>query len=480
MNEAPKKMLSPTRNRWPEVTSARYYGWGVRGMQTNSCGPRVGRRTFFKLAAGAGLAAAGGVEFLAASQAASNVTLSIWTGFPELVPFYKAVADAYAKTHPNVTVTVFSTSLREAEQKLSAAVPTGTGPDIYDIGTNITIKFIEGGLLDPNPPDVLQYLKSGGWNSSVVNFFSAAGKFYGLPFLDGSRASMFYNKAMFREAGIATPPSTFPELIEAARKLTKVDASGRMIRSGISLRLSGQGSGIAEKFRFVLEPAGGSLIAKTPSGKWHNGYDNAAGRAALQFYVDAVQTYKVDDPKIQHDADAFVAGNTAMLFREAWVIGEIKQKNPKLEYGVLPIPRWKTGSPYKMLLQPWGVYVNGKSNNKGASWDFIKFLTTPANALQLTAMTGWVSERQDVDWKPLLKDTPQFEVFVSPPKDVVFYVEPILSVWDEIESRLADRLPAAYADPSLKDNPTKIGETIHQMATQTDDLLKGADLYGTA
>lgn len=449
-------------------------------METDGHGrSRIDRRTLLKLAAGVGLATASGIGLVPASRAAGAVTLSIWTGFPELVPFYKAVADAYGKMHSDVQVTVFSTSLREAEQKLSAAVPTGTGPDIFDIGTNISVKFIEGGLLDPNLPDVVQHLKSGGWNSSVVDFFNVTGKFYGLPLMDGSRASMFYNKALFREAGVAKPPSTFPELIEAARKLTKFDASGKMIRSGISLRLSGQGSGIAEKFRFVLEPAGGSLIVRTPSGKWHNGYDNDAGRAALQFYVDAVQKYKIDDPKVQHDADAFVAGNTAMLFREAWVIGEIQQKNPKLEYGVAPIPRWKAGSPYRMLLQPWGIYVNGKSGNKSAAWDFLKFLTSRENAIRLTTMTGWISERQDVDWKPLLKETPQFEGFVSPPKDVLFYVEPILSVWDEIETKLADRLVAAYVDPTLNNSPAKIAERIRGMAAETDEILKGAGLYGT-
>src|SRR5205807_2008068 len=218
-----------------------------------------------------------------------------------------------------------------------------------------------------------------------------------------SHASMFYNKAMFKEAGIAKPPSTFPELTEAARKLVKVDASGKMTRSGISLRLSGQGSGIGEKFRFVLEPAGGSLVVRTPSGKWHNGYDNDAGRAALQFYVDAVQKDKIDDPKVPHDADAFAAGNTAMLFREAWVIGEIQQKNPKLEYGVAPIPRWKAGGPYKMLVQPWGIYVNGKSGNKRAAWEFLT---------------------------------------------------------------------------SLNNAPDKVAQRIREMAAETDEILKGAGLYG--
>ncbi len=93
-------------------------------------------------------------------------------------------------------------------------------------------------------------------------------------------------------------------------------------------------------------------------------------------------------------------------------------------------------------------------------------------------MTGWVSERQDVDWKPLLKQIPQFEVFVSPPKDVAFYVEPIFSVFDEVESKLADRLVPAYVDPSLNNAPDKVAQRIREMAAETDEILKGAGLYG--
>jgi multiple sugar transport system substrate-binding protein len=291
---------------------------------------------------------------------------------------------------------------------------------------------------------------------------------------------MYYNKAMFKEAGIAEPPATFPDLVAAAQKLVKFDASGKMTRSGVSLRLSGQGSGIAEKFRYILEAAGAPLIVQTPSGKYHNGFDNDGGRAALQFVVDAVQKYKIDDPKVQHDADAFVAGNTAMLFREAWVIGEIQGKNPSLDYGVAPIPKWTASSPYKMLLQPWAVYVNGKSASKPAAYEFLKFVTNKENSLRLTEMTGWCSERQDVDWKPLLDKVPQFQVFVEPPKDMQYYVEPVLPPWDEIESKMADKLVAAYVDPGLNGNPAKVAAAVKAMAAQTDQLLKEAGLYGTS
>ena len=444
-------------------------------MANATTGSRLGRRGALRLATGAALAST-----LATPARAADVALNVWTGYPELVPWYKQVAEAYAKVNPGTKVTVFSTTLREHEQKLGAAMPTGTGPDLFDVGQILSIAFIEAGLLKPNTPEVEKQLRSGSYRDVSVGQFTIDGKNYGVPLMF-STPMLFWNRAMFREAGLPdAPPGDFQQMMDYAKKLTKVDAGGKMTRSGLSLRLSGQGSGIAEKFRFILEPAGGSLIARTPGGKWHQGYDNAAGQAALKYYIDAVQTHKVDDPKVQHDADAFVAGNTAMLMREAWVIGDIRTKNPTLEYGVSPIPAWTAGGVRRTLLQHNGLYVSGKSRNAAAAAanDFLLFLTTKENSVRLTQTSGWVAARSDVDWAPLLKEIPQYEAFVSPPKDIQFFLEPVLSSWNEIETKLADQLPGAYVDASLKDNPQKIAETIKKWAAQTDALLKEAGIYG--
>lgn len=430
----------------------------------------LNRRTAMKLAVGAGIAAAGRAAH------AADVTLSVWTGYPELVPWYQAVGEAYTKAK-GTKVTVFSTTLREHEQKLSTALPTGTGPDMFDVGLILSVSFIEAGLVKVNPAPVDAQLRSSAYKDTSARQFTIEGKTYGLPLLFSTPA-MFWNKAMFQEAGIAGPPDTYPQLMEYAKKLTRIDATGKMTRSGLSLRLSGQGSGIAEKFRFVLEPAGGSLIVGNGKGKYHQGYDNDAGRAALKFYIDAVQVERVDDPKVQHDADAFVAGNTAMLMREAWVIGEIKNKAPTLDYGVSPIPAWMPGGVRKTLLQHNGLYVSGKSRNAPAANDFLLFLTTKENSVRLTQTSGWVAARSDVDWAPLLKEIPQYEAFVSPPKEIQFFLEPVLSSWNEIETKLADQLPGAYVDASLKDNPQKVAETVKKWAAQTDALLKEAGIYG--
>jgi len=100
-------------------------------------------------------------------------------------------------------------------------------------------------------------------------------------------------------------------------------------------------------------------------------------------------------------------------------------------------------------------------------------------ALQFVKMTGWTSLREDVDWSALLKDTPQFKPFVQWDKGRALYAEPALPVWDEVETKMADRLVAAYADKSLLDNPAGITKAIKDMAAQSDELLKKAGVHGT-
>ena len=99
---------------------------------------------------------------------------------------------------------------------------------------------------------------------------------------------------MFREAGLPGAPTTWDEVIEYSQKLAKYDANGNPVRAGISLRKSGGGSGVAEKWWFWLYPAGGTIVEEVAPGKWRNGYNNEAGLEALKLYIDLLHKYKVD------------------------------------------------------------------------------------------------------------------------------------------------------------------------------------------
>ncbi len=48
------------------------------------------------------------------------VTISLWSGYPEMEPYYKRVTDEYTKQHPNVSFEIVTHPLREFEQKRTA------------------------------------------------------------------------------------------------------------------------------------------------------------------------------------------------------------------------------------------------------------------------------------------------------------------------------------------------------------------------
>ncbi len=196
-----------------------------------------------KAAATAGAAAPGGTTKNFSGD------LTFWSGYPEMAPLYDHAIASFKKLYPNVNVTYLTHPLREYEQKLATTLPTSTGPDLYEGSLYANAKFIEAGLMPEAPAWVLDRTK-GMHDESVQKYFTVNGKRYTVPFFEG-RSAIFYNKDCLKEAGIAEPPADKPtsidQFIDMAKKTAKVEG-GKVTRAGVSLRLSGGGSGVSEKW----------------------------------------------------------------------------------------------------------------------------------------------------------------------------------------------------------------------------------------
>ncbi len=404
------------------------------------------------------------------------VTISIWGGFPEMEPFYKYATEAYTESHPNVAFDIVTHPLREFEQKLSATIPSDTASDIIEISMYSNQKFIEAGLIPELPKKVKEFFDASGRFSDFSKSNNTYnGTYYGLPIFQG-RTALFWNKTMFEEAGLSGPPETMNQMAEYAKKLSQYDADGNLTRSGHSLRLSGQGSGVAEKWWFVLYPMGGTIIEEgsTP-GTYHAGYNNDAGRRALQYYLDAVYNDKWDSHNIKHDADAFVLEQTAMFFRESWVIGHAAKNNPDMDYGTAPVPsdmRWGR------ITNPVNLYVTRSCKNPEIAWDVAMFLNNEDNLSWLLNNVGWLPVRQDIDFSDIIADKPQFEAFMFNDPDYEEFGYVGIAPFDEIMTKLAERLVSGFLDEDLSKNPAAVDEFIREAAEETDKILKKADLYG--
>jgi len=356
------------------------------------------------LAIGSGIAAAGTKK-----PAATNLT--IWVGWSarELAEFKKVVQEYDAK-NKNVEVKVVGGI---NDDKIIASLRAGSGPDVVSSFTsqNVGIYCSSGGWIDLAP-----YLKQSKVN---IGIFPKTTQYYtqykgtrcALPLL-ADVTGLYYNKAMFKAAGLSGPPKTFDELTTMAKKLTKRNADG-------SLKVVG----FDPFFGFYQNTAG----AYQPlfNGKYFNGDKSAIGadpawakflrwqKSLIDWYgyknLVKWQTGAGDEFSASH---AFETGKLAMMMDGEWRVAFIAAEHPELKYGTAPMP---TASP---ALYGAG-YVNGtiigipkNGKNRDAAWDLVKYLTTNDHALAtfsngIRNVPSTVSSTKSKDLKP----DPNFATF---------------------------------------------------------------------
>ncbi|MCR4264550.1 ABC transporter substrate-binding protein [Nitratireductor sp. ZSWI3] len=399
--------------------------------------------------------------------AASAQTITVWSGYPEMAPFYEHVAASMKDAYPDLKVNVEAIALREHEKRIALGLTSGSaGVTVIELAGSTASRYIENELLPAAPQAVSDFVSDeANFGSFFVEAASRDGTVYGVPLFRG-QGSLFYNLDMFEAAGLKEPPKTMEEYTAYADKLTQRDANGNPTVSGWSLRLSGGGQGIAEKFWINLFQYGGSVIEPDGNGKWRANYANEAGRKTLNQYLQNVHVLKTVTPEMPADAEAFERGQTAMFIRESWVIADIAAKAPDLKYATAPLPRGSIGL-------PTNLYVNAvEGDDAEAAWAFTQAANEAENLVWLLDNVGWLPNRSGVDYTVVTDKVPAYGAFVDYPEDYAFFTLPAIGPIEEVLTRLAAQLTNAYGNPSLADDDAAIDAFLAKAAEETNTILK--------
>jgi multiple sugar transport system substrate-binding protein len=405
------------------------------------------------------------VANVAASGAPDKeATITYWTGYAETLPVMQAAAADYSKEHPKVKFEFSGITLREHEQKLQVSMSAGAAPDLADFGAALSQRAGGQGFLDPVPSSYASWLKEN-YEPVFTESLTWGGKIYGIPSIHGFQV-LYYNLDDYAAAGITRPPATLDELMEWARKLTKYDANGKVTHSGISLRLSGQGSGVAEKWDIFLFANGGCVMQQTGPSTWKANFNNEAGYLALNFYLNALHKYKVDSPDVMHDTDSFKGGVSSQFNRETNVIGAMKSGAPNRTYGITQVVG---GTARATNVNVVGLVVPSSGKNKDIAWDFAKFSMQDTYCVQMMRDVGWIYCRTGVDYSSVYAAEPHFKQALDRPAGFVLKPAAGAVSYNEVYTALASALTVAYTDASLMDNKPKI---MAWLAAQEDVVNK--------
>lgn len=334
----------------------------------------------------------------------------------------KELVDEFNAQHPDIQVeAVFQGDYDTAVNKLKQAIPSKSTPNVmqvYDIGTRFMIdskavvpvqKWI-----DAEKFDISKYEKN------ILAYYTVDDKLYSMPF-NTSTPILYYNKTMFKEAGLdpENPPKTFEEVAADADKLTQRDASGKVTRPGMALAIYGWffEQFLAEQNSFYADNGNGrdGMAQKAA-------FVSPQGERILDWWADMVKKGSTANMgrKTADTQKAFVAGQTAMTIDSTGVLGDVMDGvNGKFAVGTAYMPHPADAKDGGVIIggaSLWMLAGHSDAEEK-ASWEFIKFMTAAKQQAKWHIRTGYFPVTQEAYDDPSLKEYeakyPQFKLAIE-------------------------------------------------------------------
>jgi multiple sugar transport system substrate-binding protein len=124
------------------------------------------------------------------------------------------------------------------------------------------------------------------------------------------------------------------------------------------------------------------------------------------------------------------------------------------------------------IVAPVNLYVTGDGEKAKAAWAFATAANEPDNLLWLLDNVGWLPNRSGLDYSGILKAKPALGAFVNYPDTYKFFSLPNIGPADEVLTRVAAQLTAAFANPALANDDAAIDAVLKTAADETNSILK--------
>ena len=339
----------------------------------------------------------------ASSANTTNQTLHVLVGANTTYPtqqkqwFQQIGAEFHTLTGATISWDTYSSTSQE-QTKLQTAVVSGSGPDIFSLGTTFvpTAQATKGFVTLSNA----DWQQVGGKSKFFPQQLTMSGitpaQTIGIPWIMAPFA-MVYNTDLFQKAGITAPPTTWTEFVQDAQQITQssagaygaeMDPSDSFDTWKVIWTLSKQ---LGKDF---LSPDLKTAQLNTPE-----------AQNALQFWFDWATKYKIADPNAMSwksgDATrAFGSGKVGMqIMISTSIIPTLNKSSVSGHYAFAPMPT----IPYGMQQRP----ANGIAATSIVSGQMLAVASySNAKDLALKFINLVTDTQHQLDWNKTFGDLP--------------------------------------------------------------------------
>lgn len=357
----------------------------------------------------------------------------------EDVDAQQAAVDKFNEAHDDIEVTLEAYG-GEFDTKISAGMGSNDMPDVmymwnypaYAQGLEPLDSYIEG--------EGEEYKEN--FYDTLWNYNSYDGSTYGIP-IGFTTHTLFFNKDIFKEAGIAEPTNdwTWEDVQKAAKTITeKCDG-----KKGFSFQMK------PDPYDYEMYLWSNGTAYVNEDGELEGNLNSDEAKEVFKMFQDMEKEgYAVATEK--SGTDEFRSGNTAMYVYGSWSINTLKED--EVNFGVVNIPSFGK-QPSVSILSSSGISMSKDSKNKEAAWEFIKFWTSEEMNKERIGME--LPVLYSVVESEGIMDQPEYAPFYTMLEQSSDYTPAsfIYESWSELSENLSLSFERVF-NPSAMEDPEEV------------------------
>ena len=322
---------------------------------------------------------------VAAPALAEDVTITVWSidGAQSIGP-----SDTFSKEFDEmdngIKIDYRAMQFDEIVNETMRAFATGNAPDIVSLDNpDFALFSSRGAFLDiTEMAENSDVINADAYFSGPLNSVMWDGKLYGVGKYTDT-IGIFYNKDMFKAAGIENPPKTWAEFEEYARKLVKPEEN--VYGATISARGNEEGT-----FQFlpVIQMSGGSYKDVNTEGarEWLT--------MVKGMIDDGIMSRDVLSLGQWDSTGVFNSGNAAMAISGPWEIDRMVD-DAKFDWGVTLLPTFKEGDPRSSALGGYNLGILSTTKHPEEAFKTLEYFVSQDD--RLFPEFGYLPTRGDVE-----------------------------------------------------------------------------------
>ncbi len=374
-------------------------------------------------------------------------------------PYWEQVIADFQAQNPQIRVNLSVLTWEEGPSQIATLIEQGTPPTLARVATRWVPGYTSKGWIEPIDKYLTPEFKNK-FDPKLLNEGSQyQGRTFGLPVTTGTRA-LYYNKDLFKRAGLTNPPKTWAELKKDAAAISKLGIPG--------FGIDGGGVEAATYFYYFLWGNGGDVL--TADGT-QAAFNSSSGVEALTFLQGLVADGVTQPDPTLDDRKAletgFVEGRFGMVVTGPWLATRLAKEAPNLNYDVAPIP-YNVKSVTLAAEDTLVLFKIANDESKKAAWKFVEFLYQDKYRLAYALQEGVLPETISVAKDPTFIQNSKMSFFMSLLPEGKF--EPLNTKSADIASQVGKVMKWVYLKRStpqdaLNKAAVAVNETLFYSAT---------------